>query len=217
MRLDYRDVTEGTVTDIADPERRGRIRATAPALLGDGLELPDWIEPTFPFAGPGCGLFLVPPVGAAVELEHVVGAADDDVPGTAPLLNPQYRWRAGLWRSTADVPEDFLRDYPRRLGLRSPGGATVVLDDAGSRLILKAGTLRLCADNAAEPLVLGEVFLAFMGSFIDYFLGHFHATSGGPSGPPDPATVAGMQALKASDVTGRALVSDESFARKGGP
>lgn len=59
----------GTVTANDDPEGRGRVRVSVPAILGtDG-----WAEACTPYAGNGVGLFAVPPVGASVWVEFEAG------------------------------------------------------------------------------------------------------------------------------------------------
>ena len=49
----------------------GRIRVLVPAVLG--TEVSPWAEPCAPYAGPGMGLYAVPPVGAAVWVEFEAG------------------------------------------------------------------------------------------------------------------------------------------------
>jgi len=61
----------GQVTDTDDPLMLGRLRATVSDVFGD--EPCGWALPCFPFAGPGVGLFTVPPVGAWVWVEFEYG------------------------------------------------------------------------------------------------------------------------------------------------
>ena len=60
----------GVVSDNRDPLFLGRIRAKVADVFGD--EESGWALPSFPFAGDGVGLFLVPPTDANVwiEFEH---------------------------------------------------------------------------------------------------------------------------------------------------
>jgi uncharacterized protein involved in type VI secretion and phage assembly len=61
----------GTVTDNVDPEQLGRVRVSVPAVYVGGRL--SWALPAVPYAGPGVGLFLVPPVGANVWVEFEGG------------------------------------------------------------------------------------------------------------------------------------------------
>ncbi len=60
----------GKVVDNDDPQRRGRIRVSVPAVTGDSTPL---AEPSLPFAGNGVGLWAIPPVGANVWVEYEGG------------------------------------------------------------------------------------------------------------------------------------------------
>lgn len=52
---------QGFVVDIADPQKRGRLRALVPEVLGDVAS--GWAEACFPYGGgPNFGTFSVPPV-----------------------------------------------------------------------------------------------------------------------------------------------------------
>lgn len=61
----------GSVVANVDPEQRGRVQVSVPAVFGDGRL--SWAEPCVPFAGPGQGLYAVPPVGAAIWVEFEAG------------------------------------------------------------------------------------------------------------------------------------------------
>lgn len=214
MSHTFREVFTAKVTDVDDDEKRGRIRVTSRELVADGVELPDWVEPCFPYAAAKSGWFFVPPVDSIVEVEMVVGASDDDTPGLAAIVNPAFRWRCALYPSSSDVPDDFAKDYPQRMGIRTPGGNTILLDDKTKELTLKAGKIRLGAEDAAEPIVLGDVLLTMQGSILDAILAHFHPSGAGPTGTPDPASVILFEAVRTTHITGRDVVSAESFARK---
>jgi hypothetical protein len=83
----------GTVINNVDPEQRGRLMVTVPAVLG---EVPaGWAEPVVPLAGPsgpGMGVYLVPPIGAGVWVEFEAG-------------DPSYPiWNGCRWGSSSDLP-----------------------------------------------------------------------------------------------------------------
>jgi len=60
----------GVVSDNQDPSNLGRLRARAPAVLGDVES--GWALPCVPYAGEKVGFYMIPPVGAHVwiEFEH---------------------------------------------------------------------------------------------------------------------------------------------------
>jgi uncharacterized protein involved in type VI secretion and phage assembly len=64
----------GVVTDNRDPLLLGRLRAKVSDVLGD--EESGWALPSFPYAGDGVGLFLVPPTDAWVWVEFEHGDPD---------------------------------------------------------------------------------------------------------------------------------------------
>jgi uncharacterized protein involved in type VI secretion and phage assembly len=61
----------GKVEANFDPKRLGRVQISCPAVLGRGRLA--WAMPSSPYAGPGVGLFAVPPVGANVWIEFEGG------------------------------------------------------------------------------------------------------------------------------------------------
>lgn len=63
----------GKVVNNVDPQVRGRVQVSVPAVLGDGKL--GWAEACVPYAGPGVGFFAVPPVGASVWVEFEQGNA----------------------------------------------------------------------------------------------------------------------------------------------
>ncbi len=83
----------GTVVDNADPDQRGRLTVSVPAVLGQ--ETSGWAEPVVPLAGPtgaAMGVYLVPPVGAGVWVEFENG-------------DPSYPiWAGCRWGAASDVP-----------------------------------------------------------------------------------------------------------------
>jgi hypothetical protein len=67
----------GTVTNNLDPLQLGRVQVQVPAVLGDGTN--SWALPSSPYAGPGVGLYLVPPAGANVWVEFEGGDPDQPI------------------------------------------------------------------------------------------------------------------------------------------
>jgi hypothetical protein len=110
----------GVVTDNLDPERRGRLRAVVPDVLGSTPS--SWAMPCVPLAGPGMGVWVMPPVGAGVWVEFEQGDPDYPI------------WVGGWWGSAVEVP----------------GGATTVADPSSVVVLQTArGTVIEISDIAA--------------------------------------------------------------------
>ena len=56
----------GTVVNNVDPMRIARLQAVVPDVQGSSPTT--WAMPSLPFAGPGSGMVVLPPVGAGVAL-----------------------------------------------------------------------------------------------------------------------------------------------------
>ena len=61
----------GIIVNVDDPEKRARVQVSVPTALGEDHLV--WAMPCSPFAGPGVGFFLVPPIGANVWIEFAAG------------------------------------------------------------------------------------------------------------------------------------------------
>lgn len=119
------------VTANKDPEQLGQIRVACQGLLdGEDEDLPMWIKPYASW-----GWFIVPDVGETVEIVAVVGATDDEQPGTASIANPNIRWRGTrLWGNTdtaepRPIPDVFKTNYGKRRGFATPTGHVIWFDD----------------------------------------------------------------------------------------
>lgn len=134
----------GTVLNNIDPEMRGRLQITVPDVLN--LVPTTWAEPCTPLAGPtgpGMGVYMVPPIGAAVWVEFERG-------------DPNYPiWVGCRWGSPSDVPPLahaglpvspniviqtlgqnclVISDLPGPTGglmLKSATGASIIVNDTG--------------------------------------------------------------------------------------
>jgi uncharacterized protein involved in type VI secretion and phage assembly len=105
----------GTVSDNLDPEKRGRIKANVPAILGSVVS--GWALPAFPFAGKGKGFFGVPETGSLVWIEFEAGDLEYPI------------WTGGFYGSMADVP-------PETLIVPDPSQVTVIATSGGGKIIL---------------------------------------------------------------------------------
>lgn len=135
----------GTVLNNIDPEQRGRILAVVPAV--SNIAPTSWAIPCVPMAGKNQGVFMVPQIGAGVWIEFEGGDPDKPI------------WTGGFWGSSAEVPKQALTPPPIPPGqnivlqttsqntllvsdaaptsttggivLKSPMGATIVVNDSG--------------------------------------------------------------------------------------
>lgn len=67
----------GKVVNNVDPIQLGRLQVEVPAVLGGGRL--SWALPCVPFAGPGVGFFVMPPVGANIWVEFEGGDTDSPI------------------------------------------------------------------------------------------------------------------------------------------
>lgn len=146
----------GTVVLNIDPEQRGRLIAQVPDVLG--LIPSTWALPCAPFTGIQAGLFVVPPIGSKIWMEFEQGDPDfpiwtggfwglmAEVPGAlasptpaTPAIPPggnviiQTPGQNRLMLSDAAPLPGTPGGIPGTGGitLRSPGGATIVVNDSG--------------------------------------------------------------------------------------
>jgi hypothetical protein len=132
----------GTVTTNLDPENRGRIQAMVPDVLG--LIPTSWAEccaPVTGMTGAAAGVFLVPPVGAAVWVEFEHGDANHPI------------WTGGRWESTADVPPMALA--PPAI----PPGQNIAIQTTLQNLVL-------VGDSAPTPVSGGIVLKSATGAML---------------------------------------------------
>jgi len=141
----------GRVENNIDPQMMGRVQVSVPAVHGDSTLA--WAMPCVPYAGPGVGLFLIPPIGANVWVEFEGGDADQPIwtgcfwgPGEAPAVpaTPQTKVLK------TDGVTITLNDQPSGGGLRIevgppvvPSPLTLMFDAAGIEVGNGAASIRL--------------------------------------------------------------------------
>lgn len=113
-----------TVIDNADPEELGRLMLEIPGICGDDdPAYLDWVPCRLTAAGDGvAGLFIVPPIGAAVWVEC-------DGPRAVA-------WVGAGFGGPNTVPPDLRGNYPRRSGFSSPLGRHLLVLDEDTGLLL---------------------------------------------------------------------------------
>lgn len=95
----HRGMVEGNL----DPLARGRLLVSVPSVFGSGTN--NWAEPCVPYAGPGVGMLLLPPVGAHVWVEFVEGNTQE------PIWTGCY-WAPGEGESLLPIPSNFTIRTP---------------------------------------------------------------------------------------------------------
>jgi uncharacterized protein involved in type VI secretion and phage assembly len=141
----------GIVTDVQDPENRGRIRAKVPFVYGDEVAS-DWAVPVVPFAGKDHGLFLLPELDDLVWIEFENGNIErplwtgcswkkDDLPDPK---GPQQRVL-----TSANGLQIILDDSAKTLQLKHPGGAEITLSDSSISLKLGSGKIEISSSGVS--------------------------------------------------------------------
>ncbi len=109
----------GVVTNINDPARLGRIKATVEYPMG-GKES-GWAEPSAPFGGSGMGFFALPKKGAGVWIEFEQGDLEHPI------------WSGCWFGSATEMPPVLLTEGPtspfKKVLLKTEGGHSILLDD----------------------------------------------------------------------------------------
>ena len=118
------------VTDLADPDNRGRIQVRLHGADGvAGHDAPLWAMLVAPFAGDQRGAWWVPDVGDLVAVAFVQGDA------RLPLV------LGGLWHGAAAPPESMDGASANKLKVvRSRNGVKITLDDSDGQEKLKLET-----------------------------------------------------------------------------
>ncbi len=178
----------GTVEDVEDKKRLGRIRAWVPEVLGD--ELSPWALPCAPFAGDGMGQFALPPKKAGVWIEFEAGDP------ARPI------WSGGWWGDRqAPKNENSRGGTPSIKVIRSKQGLMVSMDDDGqvlslsdkdgsniltievrhgqitvkgaTKAVVEAPQVEL-VENATHPVVFGDQLMSYLSQLVSLYQSHQH-------------------------------------------
>lgn len=124
------NVFPATVTNVDDPLKVGRVKVKCPGLVRSDRELPYWLAPSFPFvSSKAAGWFFPPDVGDQVEIEVTDAAKSDEIGGESSISAPNARYRAYLYNDAQQLPDEFKENYPKRRGVKTPGGTILLFDD----------------------------------------------------------------------------------------
>lgn len=104
----------GKVANNIDPNQLGRLQVRCPAVLGEGRL--SWAMPSTPYAGPGVGLFLIPPTGANVWLEFEGG-------------DPNYPIWSGCFWGLGEMPAKPAMEH---IKLLKTDGVSIAINDMQS-------------------------------------------------------------------------------------
>jgi uncharacterized protein involved in type VI secretion and phage assembly len=192
----------GEVADVNDPENQGRIRAKVPEVLG--TEESGWALPAAPYAGPGVGMFMIPPVGAGVWMEFEAGLVSRPI------------YTGCIWGSS-DRPKDQDGNAasPKLKIVRSEQGMLVSLDDDGqtinvadqngknilkievqkgqvtlkgaSKVVVESPQIEL-VENASHPVVFGDDLLQYLNQVVQLYTTHTHPGQTALGFPVTPMT-----------------------------
>jgi hypothetical protein len=119
----------GKVENNVDPNHKGRIQISVPAVLGRSTS--SWAMPCVPYAGDGVGFFAIPPKGASVWIEFENG--DPELP----------IWSGCFWGDEDSVPAS--PDVPEKKVLKTQN-CTLTLDDApgnGGGITIETGGAKI--------------------------------------------------------------------------
>lgn len=119
------------VTDIADPQERGRIKVSCPRVMGNGQS--DWCEVCSPVAYEGGGDFFLPKVGDTVWIEFEEG-------------NPSRPIWVGGWWSIANTPN---KNYANAEKLR-------IIEFDGCRIEMQKGQIKFSLDESDNYIILNK-------------------------------------------------------------
>lgn len=138
----------GTVSNVDDPLKRGRIRAYVSDIFGENES--GWALPALPFTGSGAGFFALPSKGTGVWIEFEQGDPDYPI------------WSGCFWLNASDVPPGVADAKGEQLVLRTAKGLQILLDDSenggitlqtsnGQKIVIKANEIVI--DNGKNAAI----------------------------------------------------------------
>lgn len=119
----YYGLYQGFVTNIKDPEKRGRIKVRCPNVLGAKTESA-WCDPVVPVAYDNGGDFCIPEVGEAVWLLFINGNANKPA------------WLGGWW-SKSKSPLGATYSDVDKVRIINYANCTILMKD--NEIVLNVG------------------------------------------------------------------------------
>lgn len=115
------------VRDLADPEKRGRIRVHCPAVMGTKDDKSTWLDWALPCFS--SSLFDLPPDKSGVWVEFENGQ-----PGFPIWAG---RWLAGKDSDSSEVPQKAKDEYPDNRVFFTEGGHCIEISDKSNNKHIK--------------------------------------------------------------------------------
>lgn len=132
-----------------DPAELGRVRARVRAFRDEECA---WALPALPFAGPGVGLYLIPPVGAWVWIEYERGDRSSPI------------WTGCFWSDTPVPDPGRLRGARPGIRMLRTKAATVTVDDTNGSLVVETADGRISVTSQAVEVTNGTATVRLSGS-----------------------------------------------------
>jgi uncharacterized protein involved in type VI secretion and phage assembly len=183
----------GLVKDNQDPTGRGRLKVTAPTVLGDQQV---WALPCTPYAGNNMGLYAIPEPGTGVWVEFEAGDlsypiwvgcfwADGQAPknergaDAAPPLKI-IRSQKGLMVT--------LNDKEQVITISDKDGNNLIKIEVQQGKVTVKGTLKVVVEapqielveNSTHPVVFGDELLVYLTQLVAALQAHVHTTTTPP-------------------------------------
>lgn len=124
----------GKVVDTADSTKRGRLKVTVPAVMGDQQV---WAMPCVPYAGAQIGFFALPPVDSAVWVEFEGGNISQPI------------WAGCFWQDgeieSADAVEGiaFWKTPGLKIRIDNDAGTLEIETSGGSKITVKGDSIKI--------------------------------------------------------------------------
>lgn len=138
----YYGIYQGVVTDIKDPEKRGRLKVICPEVLG-GDEESAWCDPMIPVAYDRGGDFCMPEVQEMVWIMFIAGDIDRPV------------WLGGWWSESMSPLGDNYSNVDR-VRIISYSDCTITLKNGTININVGEGDFDLKIENG-KVMVKGNL------------------------------------------------------------
>lgn len=138
----YYGIYQGVVTDIKDPEKRGRLKVICPEVLG-GDEESAWCDPMIPVAYDRGGDFCMPEVQEMVWIMFIAGDIDRPV------------WLGGWWSEAMSPLGDNYSNVDK-VRIISYSDCTITLKNGTININVGEGDFDLKIENG-KVIVKGNL------------------------------------------------------------